>query len=90
MTSRKDQPVGRDVHRVTVNPKVHIILEAATDKKPDYEVHGKTRCLSCNRLCWLDEVTLRAVLKGAAAPICIDCATPRILPGEHIGNARDL
>lgn len=41
--------------------------------KPDYEVYGKTTCVTCDDWCWLDERTYFVVVRGQAAPLCIEC-----------------
>jgi hypothetical protein len=82
--------MAQEAYRVTVNPKVKVILQTVTDDKPDYEIYGQTKCLSCTRWCWLDEHSFPAVLAGKASPICIECAKPQISEWTPIGNAKDL
>jgi len=77
-------------YRVPLNPKVNIILAAVTDAKPDYEIHGQTKCVACARWCWLDEHSFPAVLASKATPICIECAATRVKAEDYIGNVRDL
>lgn len=64
-----------------------VCLDAREDlPEPDYCVHGRTRCINCDRWCWLSEDTLRSVESGFARPLCLRCAEVVLDPGSYIGN----
>ncbi len=68
-----------------------VCLDAREDlPEPGYCVHGRTRCIHCDRWCWLGADTLPAVESGAARPLCLRCAKDLVQPDSYIGNAGDL
>lgn len=56
----------------------------ADTPEPDYVVHGKTKCLLCDKWCWLGSETFKLINSGVASPWCLQCAT------EHMQHAVQL
>lgn len=46
---------------------------------PEYCVHGKSTCYTCQEWVWLGDKTYEVVASGRAAPLCLQCA-PQVLP----------
>lgn len=57
-------------------PSAVVILERCDDAPvPDYPVKGQASCMTCASMVWLSEQTAMICFTGAAAPLCIQCAT---------------
>lgn len=61
-------------------------------KLPDYCIHGRATCVTCDNWVWLGDKTHDIVANGTAAPICRECANrlipPDRSPVEHISDRR--
>lgn len=85
-----DQP--SDLSMTFVSPdksKGAVVLERIEDgTEPVYCVHGRTRCFSCLKWCYLGVETHAAVTRGVV-PLCMQCASKYCKPDQLIGNLDD-
>lgn len=67
-----------------------VILDRINDvAKPDYCIHGRTKCFGCDQWCHLGSETLKVVESGAATPMCIHCANGVVSKNNLIARAED-
>lgn len=65
------------------NNQVTVLERVDPDRQPAIVSTARTRCLWCNRWCWLGDQTMQLVMSGGAAPMCLECAT-QYLPGHAV------
>lgn len=49
----------------------------------EYEVHGLTACVVCEKLCFLGCESVKGVASGEYIPMCRACAERYIMPVSH-------
>lgn len=69
--------------------KLIVLSLVDDDPKPSFEICGRTRCLECDRWCWLGSETMAIVENGEAMPMCQYCAAPIVEPGLAIKRVLD-
>jgi hypothetical protein len=70
--------------------KAVIVERIDLPHKPNYEVHGRTRCMDCDRWCWLSAASLKTIERLEARPMCEQCAiAAKLGPENFLGNATE-
>lgn len=75
-----DNPFIKDVQLVRYRQGMDLVLLDRIEPgvTPEYCVHGRTTCCSCNEWCWLGDKTHDVVASGKAAPLCLQCANEKL------------
>jgi hypothetical protein len=88
-----EHPPVKGVELVTPKAldKVVVLDRVEPGVTPDYCIHGKTACYSCDEWCWLGDKSFELVRAGDAIGVCLQCATElgARLQGTRVGNVDD-